>query len=447
MKLDRELARRARDMSHEIRTAQKDLRILSAVRWDKDFEANYLAQEGKPTLDSVRFNYKSRKPNFLLNEKLALLQNLQSRVTNELEESPDLQFIFQAILRDLTNVAKLITKVGTEEFGLLSEDLWGSPKQRLSPSGPTILNVAERFGRNLNRVSDSETEKMFPKVLNSEGLASLLRSRLQESHLIERVKVIVTNQLVADAAAGSDYVKIRRDAKFSIKDVDVLLYHEVYTHIVTGLNGRSQRYAKWLGFDSPRCSSTQEGLAVFIELLSGKTYPRRQKRIIDRIMLLGMIEAGDQPSRMYEWLLDMGYSHKEALSLIMRAFRGSNPEARRPFTKDVSYIKGLIECFNFIHLSLIHNHYDHIHALYCGKMNVREVPHIVNLMKDGLIEKPRWIPPEFLDLDSLAGWFGTVIAMSDIRDIELQTAYRSTLYTERVASSRVVTPDQGRVAN
>ncbi|RYZ76253.1 MAG: DUF1704 domain-containing protein [Proteobacteria bacterium] len=435
MKAAREILVKAREISHEIRTLQKDLRILSTLRWDSDFEAKYFGQKGAPTLESVRFNYKSREPAFKLPAKLKSLQALQARVAEELADSPDLQFIFNGILRDLANVAKLISKVGTEEFGLLSQDLWGSPRQRLSPSGPTILSVAERFGRNLNRVSDSETEKMFPKVLNSEGLASLLRSRLQDSHLIERVRVIVTDQMTADAAAGSDYVKIRKDAIFSIKDVDVLLYHEVYTHIVTGLNGRNQRYAKWLAFDSPRCSSTQEGMAVFLELLSGKTYPRRQKRIIDRIQLLGMIEAGEKPSQMYDWLKEMGYSHADALSLIMRAFRGSNPESKRPFTKDVSYIKGLIECFNFIHLNLIHNRYDYIHALYCGKMNVKEVPHIVNLIEQGVVESPRWIPPEFLDLDSLAGWFSSVIAISDIRDVELQTVYRTTLHPKPTAST------------
>jgi uncharacterized protein (TIGR02421 family) len=427
MKASRDTLVKAREFSQEIRNAQKDLRILTTVRWDRDFEAKFLSLKGRPTLDNVRFNYKTKEPAFKLQAKLKSLHSLQNRVKTELTDSKELQFIFGRILRDLNHVANLIHKVGTEEFGLISQDLWGSPKQTLSASGPTILKVAERFGRNLNRVSDDETEKMFPKVLNSEGLASLMRSRLQESHLIESVRVIVTDQLVADAAAGSDYVKIRKDAKFSIKDVDVLLYHEVYTHIVTGLNGRNQRYAKWLGFDSPRCSSTQEGLAVFLEMLSGKTYPRRLKRIVDRIQLLGMIEAGEKPPQMYDWLREHGYSHQDSLSLLMRAFRGCNPDSRKPFTKDVSYIKGLIECFNFIHLNLIQNRYEHIHALFCGKMNLHEVPHVVKLIEQGVVEKPRWIPPDLLDLDSLAGWFGYVIAISDIRDVDLQTSYREKL--------------------
>lgn len=401
---------------------QKDLRILKAVRWDPEFEGKFLSQEKRPSRESVRFSYEGR-PRFD-GKKLAEIERLRRRNHREIKPiSDDVAVIFDAILDDYENIVELLDNVGTHRFGQVSQTLWGATTTKFSESGATIVSLAESFSRNLNRLSDVETEKMFPKILSAEGLASLLRQRLQDAHLIESVTVEVTDKLVADAAAGSHRVKLRKGAKFSVKDVDVLLYHEVFTHIVTALNGRRQPHAKWLAFDTPRCSSTQEGLAVFLEMLSGKTYPRRLRRIVDRIVLLGRVEDGESCGHMYDWLRERNYSHRESLNLVMRAFRGSDPDARSPFTKDISYLKGLIECFNFVHICLQENRQDLVPTLYAGKLELSEVPRLGQLIEDGIVEKPGWIPRELLDLDSLAGWFSYVIALGSIRDEGLQSQF------------------------
>ena len=416
---------RVRDLSLEIRHAQADLRILKAVRWSPAFEAKFLGQTGRPSKKSVFFDYRKRAKAFDNETKLRKLESINRKIDKQFaRELPDVAGILLGITADLKKVTSLKRAIGTDEFGEISRTLWGAPDERISKTGPRISKIAVKFSQSLNSLSDEETEKMYPKILNAEGLASMLRQRLQESHLIEAVDVIVTDKLVADAAAGSHYVKIRKSAKFSIKDVDVLLYHEVFTHIVTGLNGRSQPYAKWLGLDSPRCASTQEGLAVFLEMLSGKTYPRRLKRIVDRIILLEQIQNGDNCSQLYDSLREKGYSHREALSLVMRAFRGCDPQSRFPFTKDVSYLKGLVECFNFIHANLSEGRREFLHALFVGKLSLSEIPALTRLIEAGIVKKANWIPEHLLDVDSLAGWFAYVLALGNLGDPELQTMYR-----------------------
>ncbi len=415
-----------RKFSHDIHDLQKDMRILNAVRWPEDAARKFLNQKGRPTKSSIRVDYSETRESFSVSEKQRSIAKLRKRAVKLFEtQNPDMLFIFNEMLNDLDNVSELLATVGTSRFGEVSASLYGSIERPLENTDLSILQIAERFGKNLERLSGEDSERMFPKILRAEGLAALLRQRLQEAHLIEAIKVKVVDDLVADAAAGSHYVKIRRDAKFSIKDVDVLLYHEIFTHIVTALNGRAQKYATWLKFDSPRCSSTQEGLAVFLEMFAGKTYPRRLRRIIDRILLLGQIQAGESPGHMYDSLREMRYSHHESLNLIMRALRGCDPESRQPFTKDISYLKGLVECFNFIQANLADSQADNIQALFCGKLQLKEVPALVRLTEAGVIQSPRWVPTHFLDVDSMVGWFAYVGALGMIRSPELQSAYRA----------------------
>jgi hypothetical protein len=73
------------------------------------------------------------------------------------------------------------------------------------------------------------------------------------------VRVEVDDTLVADAAAGSDYVKIRSGATFSKSDIDILEVHEGWVHLATSLNGQAQPVARWLAKGPPRTAAVQEG--------------------------------------------------------------------------------------------------------------------------------------------------------------------------------------------
>lgn len=414
-----------RHFSRHLHDLQKDMRILSALKWSDEFTQKFLAQTGRPKKSSVHYNYAAQRKSFHHAAKKREIDKYRSRALKHFEKSnPDVLFIFNEILNDLDGVSDLLSSVGTPKFGEVSAQLWGAVDKPLEHANFSILEIAEKFGTNLERLTGEDTERLFPKILNAEGLASLLRQKLQEAHLIESIKVIVDDSLVADAAAGSHYVRIRKNAKFSIKDVDVLLYHEIFTHVVTALNGRAQKHAKWLRFDSPRCTSTQEGLAVFLEIFAGKTYPRRLRRIIDRILLLGKISAGESPAHMYDSLREMRYTHMESLNLIMRAYRGCDPESGQPFTKDISYLKGLIECFNFIQANLTIARHETINALFCGKLQLKEVPALMRLTEAGVVQAPQWVPAHFLDIDSLVGWFAYIGALGSIRSVEMQRAYR-----------------------
>src|SRR5205807_575743 len=83
----------------------------------------------------------------------------------------------------------------------------------------------------------------------------------------------LSDDILADAAAGSDYIKLRRDAHFTQRDLALLEVHEGWVHLGTTLNGQRQPVCSFLSKGTPATTRTQEGLAVLAELLAGAGRP------------------------------------------------------------------------------------------------------------------------------------------------------------------------------
>ena len=47
---------------------------------------------------------------------------------------------------------------------------------------------------------------------------------------------------------------------------------------------------------------------------------------------------------------------------------------------------------------------DRIPLLFCGKITLEDLPRLVALMAEGLVEPPRFLPPPFVDLSALSAW-------------------------------------------
>src|SRR5690606_39201705 len=86
-------------------------------------------------------------------------------------------------------------------------------------------------------------------------------------------KVEVVDHLSASALAGAHYIRVRADAVFSDRDLAQLVHHEAFVHIATSLNGAAQTDFPILAAGHPGTTRTQEGLAVFAELISGAMDP------------------------------------------------------------------------------------------------------------------------------------------------------------------------------
>ena len=89
-------------------------------------------------------------------------------------------------------------------------------------------------------------------------------------------------------------IRVRRGARFTDRDFTQLLHHEAFIHVATSLNGKAQTTCPcWrLAIRAP--PRTQEGLAIFAEVISGSIELDRLRRLADRVLAIQMaIEGAD----------------------------------------------------------------------------------------------------------------------------------------------------------
>jgi 7-cyano-7-deazaguanine synthase len=96
--------------------------------------------------------------------------------------------------------------------------------------------------------------------------------------------VEVVPVLSARASAMPSKIRLRAGARFSDLDVRQLIEHEAYVHVATALNGKQQRAVPILAANHAGTTRTQEGLAVFAEMISGALDPHRFLRLAHRVV-------------------------------------------------------------------------------------------------------------------------------------------------------------------
>ena len=404
----------AKEISAGLFEAQKNLRILSAIAWDTSVEPRF--RQGKSITRELRHLYDSKALSFTAPEKLRELTMLEAHTTSRLGKNSPLGSLLLGRITDYRGVVELLSARGQPEFSSVSRRLWGSTTDQLFSDGTTVIQYAKTLQRLIKSLITPAQKTESGRVIPAVAACELMKVHFRQAHLLEFIDVVLSTKITANAAACVGKIKLRKDAMFSVKDIEVLIYHEAYTHVATATNGRAQRYAKFLGFDSPRCTSTQEGLAVLMEIFSNTTYPQRILKIADRVIAVHLAEQGADPHQVYDYLTGQGYSERESFQLMCRVFRGTNGLAGQAFTKDVAYLKGLIECFNFIQYCLVRNKTQYLPFLFAGKLNINEMPAIYQASLEHLIQKPKWVPVQFQDLDALSSWFICTAALGQMGD-------------------------------
>jgi uncharacterized protein (TIGR02421 family) len=269
----------------------------------------------------------------------------------------------------------------------------------------------------------------YPKDVEAEDVVKELQARFARSFLKDKIEVKLSDGIVADAAAGSDVIKIKHGARFSRKDIDIFEVHEGYVHVATSLNGKAQKTAKFLAKGPPRCVATQEGLAILMEILTFSTYPLRARTINDRILGIDRAEKGGDFLDIYQFYLSENYSENEAFRNAVRVFRGGCVEGGVPFTKDLSYCRGFIENYNFIRTAIRKGRPEIIPFLFAGKLRVSDVPLLYQKSLEGIVDAPVLMPAQFEDLNGLAVWmsFSNFFNVIDLRKV---SDYYGALFTK-----------------
>jgi hypothetical protein len=157
-----------------------------------------------------------------------------------------------------------------------------------------------------------------------------------------------------------------------------------------------------------------------MEIFTFRSYPRRARQINDRILGIDKAEDGANLLEVIEFYRTEGYSEDECIANAHRVFRGGVVKGGAPFTKDISYCRGFVENYNFMRASIRAGEPQLIPFLFAGKLKAEDVPLLYHKFKEGIVDAPRYLPPQFRDLNGVAVWmsFSSFMNVVDLKRIQ-----------------------------
>jgi uncharacterized protein (TIGR02421 family) len=392
------------DIAQQIVDAQRPIRVLQALRWEPAVEEAFWRSKGRELPRVGPEDYVKNELGFDPTAKAEEFETLMRAVDRQLGPADALGRILMATAYEYREVVRMLAARGTRDFYVLSRNLYGSPKDRLPDGKTTVRELGQAIYETLGALPGTGLGPEEPRDIGAREACELLNARFAAYFDTPSIQVEVDDTMLADAAAGSGYVKIRSGARFSQRDIDLLEVHEGWVHIATSLNGQNQPVARWLAKGPPRTAAVQEGLAAIVELLTYRSYPKRARKLNDRILAVDKAEDGASFLDVYDWYRSEGYDDEESFANTRRVFRGGTSEGGAPFTKDACYCKGLVLNYAFIRAAVQSKRAELVPYLFVGKVAHEDIPVLYAKVAEGLVEPPQYLPPMFRDLNGLAIW-------------------------------------------
>ena len=384
-------------LDQRLLAAVKGIRILPTVAWPASLENRMIADyaAGRYALPEVAY----QRPDLAAaRAELAAIE----RETAALGGDPLGDYLARTA-ESWRIAAEMLEAVGSDGVSAPSIALYGRPGDALPGSQRSNLDAARYFvelsdelGADL--LADDAREGISAEVLRDE-----LAHTLDDFFGADTVKVEVDPELTAKAAAGATRIRLRGGACFTDYDRHQLLAHEALVHTLTALNGRAQPLLASLGRTSPRVTATQEGLAVFAELMSGAIDIARLKRISLRILAIDMALSGADFVEVYKFFAGCGQSAADSFHSAQRVFRGVPLTGGAAFAKDNVYLSGLLTVHTFFRWALKERRLDMLRCLFAGKLTLHDVVALQPHFESGAIAPPRWLPPWMQHVHGLAG--------------------------------------------
>jgi uncharacterized protein (TIGR02421 family) len=389
------------ELSLILNELQKPIQILDSIKW-QDGVDEFIIKNKFKELPHISYDHRALKYDPL--KKLQEFKDLRLRIIRELGERDPLGLIMSRNCRQYEDVIRMLMVRGKDEFYGYSKKLYGSANEIMGDGKTKLSDLAHVMSDLLNTLDEKTMGESFERNLSSEQVVGELKIRLGTYFQDEKIKVKLSDGIISDASAGSDYIKIKSDLKFSRKDLDIFEVHEGWVHVGTTLNGQNQPYAKWLAKGPPCSTVTQEGLAVIMELFNFALFPKRAKRLNDRILACQMAEEGANLLEVIEFFRNKGQEDSQAIKNASRIFRGAPLTGGAPFTKDIAYLKGFVMIYNFMRMSINEGKADLIPFLFTGKVTLEELPTLKEYHEEGVISLPKYLPPQMKDMSGLAIW-------------------------------------------
>ena len=407
--------KRISDLSELIYLASKEVKILKHISWSENVRIEFFKNNCNKIPVVTYPKYDDSDLIFLLKKSGILFGDTKYDVW------------LKNKVKDIKRSSELLSLCGTSDFFKVSSDIYGLPSTPIHDKTTMPRDLSRQFEEIINSINSNQIMQMHSSKLSSETVAKEISKSVDAffGELAPKIKLV--QGLSAKATASSKTIKIRENGEFDQTDVRQLLNHEAYIHVATTLNGRGQEKMKILGSNYGSITKTQEGLAVFSEFITGSIDVDRMRRISDRVLAIQMAIDGADFIEVFKYFVKKNNSNNQAYESARRVFRGGLLTGGAPFTKDIVYLDGLIRVYNFFRSAISQGKTECIELLFSGKIDIDDIPIVYNLYKEGLVEKPKFIPPWAVDLNYLICFFSFSVFLEDVNYDNVTNYYESLL--------------------
>jgi len=390
------------ELSERLRELQRPINILSALRWPKEVEQGFFAAGADRQPEVTRDTYAPLR--YEAAELMRALEDLHADVRNRLGRFNPVGQLLTTRCQEWRETVSMLAARGTPDFARIAGMLYGRTSDAFHAGGPTVADMGLDLADRLARIEATGMLPPDPRTMTAVEGAAWLQERLDRVFDEDPVAVQVSDEIVAEAIAGADRIRLRSDAMFSERALRILEVHEAYVHVATTMNGRRQPTLTFLDKGPPSTTIGQEGLAVLVEVTAFTSHPTRLRRINDRVEAIHRVEDGATFLDIYRWFVDeRDASPQAAYADTTRVFRGSLPDAG-PYPKDLAYARGFVQTYNFFRVSVAQGKVFRLWLLFTGKTALDRIGLLFQAFDEGLLAPPRYLPPHFADPAGLASW-------------------------------------------
>ncbi len=395
---DRALARAAEVLEPVARSS----RVLEAIAWPRSVEHAFFAANAQALPVPVyALDREAARANLLALAELA----------PHLEGDHPMLGWLRAVCGSYVDANRMILAVGTREFYTLSHAIYGGARTTALDNDTTNLDFAEHVGARLGK--QAESPEPSPSLGADEFIAEMQRLLTQRDPSLP-MEIVRDPDLSAKVLCGMKRMRVREGAMFEAAEAESLYVHEVETHALTAQNGDAQAALPFLRGGGPRTTRAQEGLAVFSELYAHSLSSRRLRRLVDRVHMVAMAEDGATFLDLYAHLVDRGVPEHDAYLDAQRICRGGMVEGGAPFTKDASYLSGLMDVYNFLRVAVRAEARSVAEVLVSGRIALEDVEALTWLRAEGVLAPPRFVPRWLAHWDGLLAYFAFTSFLNEV---------------------------------
>lgn len=260
-----------------------------------------------------------------------LKRQLSTLKTDEISDV-SIRYLYESVINSYFDKIDLLASLGTEKF------LYNSLRYFGRPSKKDLINA-----QYLLHLPPIPFEPKRVPYLSSEEAMNTFKVGLENYGI--KCKIELSNKVISQVMVlnSKKTILIRPDAKFTQKEANAMVEHEIGVHMVTTQNSSMQNL-KVFNLGLPVNTLTQEGLAILSEYLSGNITLKRLKKIALRVVITDMMCNGADFIECFNFLTNHHQvGSNDAYTIVTRIFRGGG------FTKDYLYLSGFVKILKLWH--------------------------------------------------------------------------------------------------